>query len=798
MSAAWLVAKVDLRRRWPSLLWLAVLVAVVAGAVLTSLVGAWRVSTSIDRFRQRSIAADVTFQAADPETGDELIARLRALDEVEVAATRWVVNAFPEDGELADIAIHFDPEDVYGTDVERPLVLDGRLPTADAADEILLNEMAARVTGLHVGDRLRMRSWSEADLAALFDATSFPGFNGPALDLEVVGIGRMPDELPREIHRTGPYAVASPAFLTGHEGIGVWPPAVMARLHDQRALPAVAEAMAPLTPGDALDAVTLVDTTASDAYAETSQQAVDRQAAGLVVVAAVAAVAGGLAIGQAFGRQLTTSRLTDHTLRVVGLTRTARATALALPMVAAGLVGVVLGVVVAIGASPLPSTGLAARAEVDRGVWIDPGTLAAGGLALAICVLVGGWLAARRAVGRSSSDRAEPRRPSALAGLVNRAGGSPTVAAGVRFAQDRSTRHGSVPVRSAAFGLALGVAGLVGAGVVAVSLDDLSDTPPRWGWPWSTTPDYFADGDIAELSERLYDDDRIDAVADHVTSKVALDDQATDAHTLLSHRGSIAFTVVEGRLPAGSGEVALGTETLAGLDRAVGDVVAGGTPDDPVELTIVGTVVLPPDGRNQVDRGAVLSPDGFEALQHGDVQSAVVLRYPAGVDVAALEAELRADYGFAFGLFTQPQLPGPIRNLGETRQVAVALGMLFAALGVIGLVHALVVSTRRRRHDLAVLRALGMRAAQVRNVVSVQALVLAAFGSVIGVPVGLVVGRAVWRELVSDLGVIAEPVVPWSVVLLIVPVLAVLAVLVSLGPGGLASRLGIARELEPE
>src|SRR4051794_5990623 len=74
-----------------------------------------------------------------------------------------------------------------------------------------------------------------------------------------------------------------------------------------------------------------------------------------------------------------------------------------------------------------------------------------------------------------------------------------------------------------------------------------------------------------------------------------------------------------GRLPAGPSEVALGALTMKTLDGAVGALVTATTVDgSEVALTVVGTVALPPQDVSAIDDGAVLSPDGFDAVLQAD------------------------------------------------------------------------------------------------------------------------------------------------------------------------------------
>lgn len=74
--------------------------------------------------------------------------------------------------------------------------------------------------------------------------------------------------------------------------------------------------------------------------------------------------------------------------------------------------------------------------------------------------------------------------------------------------------------------------------------------------------------------------------------------------------------------------------------------------------------------------------------------------------------------------------------LEDVAVLPIALGGFLAvlALGAVG--HALAIAVRRRRHELAVLRALGMTRLQSRMTVVTQASVLALIGLALGCPWG--------------------------------------------------------------
>jgi hypothetical protein len=120
------------------------------------------------------------------------------------------------------------------------------------------------------------------------------------------------------------------------------------------------------------------------------------------------------------------------------------------------------------------------------------------------------------------------------------------------------------------------------------------------------------------------------------------------------------------------------------------------------------------------------------ALLVGVVGSIVLAPSPAlagatrrcGARVCAHERRVLAIPAFAAEAHATPQIiaeaiggptrPPEIDRLRNTVWIAPALAGLMSVLALIALAHALVTTARRRRHELAVLKALGFDRAQVR------------------------------------------------------------------------------------
>ena len=105
--------------------------------------------------------------------------------------------------------------------------------------------------------------------------------------------------------------------------------------------------------------------------------------------------------------------------------------------------------------------------------------------------------------------------------------------------------------------------------------------------------------------------------------------------------------------------------------------------------------------------------------------------------------------------------PSDIVALARLRPTPFVLAGLLVLLVSAAVANALFVAVRRRRFDLAVLKTLGETRRQLLATVAWQASSTAIVAVVIGLPVGVVLGRWIWRALADAIGVVADPATPW-------------------------------------
>ncbi len=224
---------------------------------------------------------------------------------------------------------------------------------------------------------------------------------------------------------------------------------------------------------------------------------------------------------------------------------------------------------------------------------------------------------------------------------------------------------------------------------------------------------------------------------------------------------------------------------------------AGTTP-----VTVVGTALFPDDGEGRYRDGVgyfgeafahhAVVPDLFEASQ-------LAVRVRPGLDVDDVAARLNEEYpGSASSGENLPVQPAEVADLAVVRSLPLWLGAFVAALGIASLAHLFGATSARRRGELATLRSLGLTPRQTLACLVWQALTVTVVGLIIGVPLGIVVGKAAWSAVVGPVGVATDVDQPLLVIGIVGLVALAVATLVALFPGWRAGRVRPARALRVE
>ena len=795
MAPVWLLVRCELRRRWRSLLVVALLVGLVGAVVLTAVAGARRTESAYPRLLDELDAHDAAVEVS-PDYFDE-IAGLPQVEAVAPASFMFVTPAGFEGDGLTTMA---PTDDRFNEVVDRPLLLEGRRPEPVRVDEVLVNEEAADRLGIEVGSVLTLASLTPEQQERLEDDENLGEPAGPEVDVTVVGIGRT--EL--ELAGTTPILLLTPAFYAMHrDDIGHYDDILQVRLtraeHDLSAFEAGVRRVVPESAGPTITTQAETSTRIEDA---TGVQAVS-----LVIFAIAAGLAGFVAAGQALARQTALSIEDQIKLHALGLSRWQRFAVLLVPAALVATVGAAAAAGVALLASPMMPAGLARRAEPDPGFAADWPVFGLGFLAVAILVAGRAAVSAWRTAGRPSSASVPAGGSRFVAGLA-RLGAPPPVVTGVRMALEPGHGLNAAPMRSGLAGAVAGVAGLVAALTFGAGLGWVVSEPAAYGLTWDANVVGPSDtGGLEREVAALAENDDVRAVAALSVLPMRLGGRPLQSYGLEPFASGSLMTVLDGRAPQSADEVLVGSETLDRLGRHVGDrLIAeglqGGTPR---ELTIVGRGVFPElvhPGLPESDTGAyndfaLLTQEGsanFAADAGGEYFSLALVRWAPGVDGRAATRRLERD-GAEVQMVGRPARIVNLARVDAFPSVVAAFLVLVAAIAA---GHALVTSVRRRSRDLAVLKTLGFVGSQLRATVAWQATTLAAVGLVLGVPVGLVIGRSAWAFVARRLGIDDHIPIPWLAITLAVPAAFVVANLIAAVPGRRAARIRPAVALRSE
>ena len=142
--------------------------------------------------------------------------------------------------------------------------------------------------------------------------------------------------------------------------------------------------------------------------------------------------------------------------------------------------------------------------------------------------------------------------------------------------------------------------------------------------------------------------------------------------------------------------------------------------------------------------------------------------------------------------------PPVISNLDLIDQAPYLLAAYLALLAVAVSAHAVLMTIRQRRGELAILKTLGFARRQVAATVMAQSLTIGVIGTLVGLPLGLALGRLAWRLVAGDLGFAVDPRSPLGPLAAVPPGALLLVVLIAAGPAWRIARARPAVALRTE
>jgi hypothetical protein len=809
--------RAELHRGWRSLVVIALLVALSGGAALGSLAAARRTDTAFARMRTATDAWDLLI---NPNNGSEsklTMAELRRMPGVErigevggLIVDPSIVKSVPDAFNLPPLLVAMDRSATYA--VGRPLMVAGHQPSPGDPNGVWVERSFANQYHLRVGQTFSLVILTPPLMQQLQTATSEAKaesilHDAPATqhaEVRIDGIGVTSDDVVVDPSYTPGSILFTPAFLTAHPGTQTAYWGAVVKLAPGTDVDAFTASVQALVPHESI-AFQRASAVASDV-----DDATQPEVLALEAFAALAALLGLVVVSQAVSRRMQLDARQNPVLAAMGTSRAQRMAVSLAKATLAIAVGAVLAVGVAVAVSPLGPVGAVRVAEVHPGVAFDGPVLLLGAAAI---LLVGAALAAISAWRFSAvAAIASVTARSRVAGAIAAAGGSLAAVVGVRFGLEPGVGRTSVPVRTTLLAAATAVALVTAVLVFSGSLDHLLATPRLYGASWDgqieldnlNSPAGFNDLDQSQLEQiqRQFVDvaDRSGSVSASAlvdVGEVRSGHVAIPAIGYVERMGSVVPTIDQGRAPSAPDEVALGAITMARLHTHIGDTIELAAKEVGANhpVTVVGRAVLPGlapypgSDKAGLGVGAVFTQAGWARYSADFQKIDYMLKWAPHASVATLSRAFAQKMPSQLPLTVTPaDHPAGVVSLQRLRSTPTILASLVAVLLAAAVANALVVAVRRRRRDLAVLRTLGFTRAQVVRTVLWQATTVGVVAVIVGIPLGVVIGRWTWNGLAVRLGTVPVPTASVPELLVLAVAVLVLANLVGLVPGLRAAR----------
>jgi ABC-type lipoprotein release transport system permease subunit len=797
-SARRLVARREIERRWRSLVILGLLAGVAGGVASAAIAGARRSETAYERWRTATAAPDAIVFGTQVGAGDVDYSRVRTLPEVIDAGVFELapvsISEIDGVGRLPPGTLgSLPPADahLYRT-VSRPLLRYGRLPDPSRPDEIVVNTTAARKWHLRVGQHVELTAARNLD--AFYGAAPVVSVQ---LRATIVGIGdSMIDEI---FGPDDPGFAPSGAFMSKYAGVVGHAPNLIVRLRPGTDIETFRERAVPLLRDPHVGGATLRNVPVRDLADDAKRitHATDLETNGLLLFALAVAAAALVLIGQAISRVVYAMAGSVRSLRSLGFTRRDCIGVLTMPLGVTAAIGFAGIVATAIGLSMRFPIGLARHFDPDIGVHADWLVLIGGAVAVATLTLLGAWLAARRATATR-----RVRNRSRLGSRLRRAP-EPIplpllLGAGLALDPDNRRDERSLPVRPAVTGIAVAVVGIIAALALVHGIDGAIRSPARSGQVFDEIVTVDSAAQSRSFPSELERLPQVASIAHIRHGDADIGGTALPLWDIEAVRGSMQYTLLSGRAPSAN-DVAIGPSSAHALHIRSGDRITVTSPSR-ATLTVSGIALLPQSPHSSFDQGLWVSPTLMSAL-FGAPDDATTTEELLAVTAAKHTTRSQLDDALRTHIshdVSEAVLPQDVLFLRNVRSLPIALAIFLVFLAVAALGHALATAVRRRRYDLAVLRALGFRPRDSAACIAWFATTVAVIGLLIGIPLGIATGRLVWRWIADRTPLLYVAPLATVALVVLVPGVLLLANALAALPARRAARVDAAEVLRSE
>jgi hypothetical protein len=796
-ASVWFIARTQARRRWRALVALALFVGLIGGLSLSLIAGSRRSASVVDRYF--AAGRQYTFEFFAPGISHRQLLAIPGVVRADPSAYLGTTARMPDRslGGINGLVVDFSAAD------PTTRVLSGHIPDGSDPSAVVVNEAFVQQFGRTVGDMVNVRMFGRDQADQVSRGVYKP--HGPRYTMRIAGLARLSQDIAGdEVRSEGVTSASSPngmlvsntfydahrdEFLDFGEGFSI---RLRNGLADRSAFLAAVNAQLPAGADRAVTAPV------NGPQRRASLEApVDLETTALLALGIGLAFVGALATSLVLRAEQRAHEEDAPALRTLGCTVPQLASAAVLRGLPVALGGAFVAGAIALALSARYPIGIGRELELHRGFDVNLSVIGLGILAI-IAFVVG----ISFVLGRPRRVRDPlPTSRLTMARWLAQVGAPTNLALGAQLAFERGRGVRSVPSRQAILGGAAALAIVTSVAVYVGGVDHLYGTPTAHGWAWTAAIGNTNFPLLPSTARELAHDGRVkhQTVARYGDAKV----NGRDTEMLaFDSRGDAPPEVIAGRIPETASEIALGRGTLDALgvdvDSTVTFSVAGGEfqtdqRPTPRRMRVVGVALSPIFGEAELGEAGIITLDGVESAG-GDRGAQFVLVDLKQAHRSTVLSSIDRDYTEEI---VTDAVAARIVNLHRVRRLPL-LGLLLAGfLGTILLVYTLTISARARMHELAVLRALGLRSKRVRAVLTWQGALLAVGMLVIGIPVGLLAGSAIWNAVADDLGV-ADAVVLSPLILLLVPLALVVAIVASLYPSRRARRAPVATALRVE
>ncbi|MFF1380043.1 ABC transporter permease [Streptomyces sp. NPDC058308] len=255
----------------------------------------------------------------------------------------------------------------------------------------------------------------------------------------------------------------------------------------------------------------------------------------------------------------------------------------------------------------------------------------------------------------------------------------------------------------------------------------------------------------------------------------------------------VTYTQGSSRAALAPGRIGMDKDFAAKHKVRVGDALPARFPGERAAKLTVGALTDQDSAEGfGVEGGLFLGFGTVEKYVPGGQDSALFVNAAPGTDADTLRERLDKT------LDPYPQVQ--VRDQADYKelirqQIAVMLYLVYALLGlaiviaVLGVVNTLALSVVERTREIGLLRAIGLGRRQLRRMIRLESVVIAVFGALLGLALGLVWGVAVQQVLA--LQGMKELAFPWTTILAVVIGSVVVGLAAALLPALRASRMNV-------